>query len=155
MRGHDDIESNFIQLFKLHEIDNPELSAWRLNRKADKYLSPLVQNEMLHVMSLSIMRSIATDLHSSDAFTVMADECTDVSNLEQLTICFCWVDTNLKVHEVFVGLYQIGNILAIEGLSSSDEPPVEPVQGAVLRWCFEYVWPQEWCSYKIILRCLL
>ena len=110
--GHDDIESNFMQLFKLCEIDNLELSTWRINRKVDKYLSPQVQNEMLQVMSLSILRSIAKNLHPSDVFTVMADEYTDVSNHEQLTICFRWVDTNLEVHEEFVGLYQIGNIFA-------------------------------------------
>ena len=53
-RGHDDSESNFMQLFKLRELDNPVLSAW-LKRSSDKYLSPEIQNEMLEVMSLSIL----------------------------------------------------------------------------------------------------
>ena len=109
LRGHDDSESNFMQLFKLRELDNPELSAW-LKKRADKYLSPEIQNEMLQVMSLSILRSIAKSLHSADAFSIMADECTNISNHEQLAICFRWVDTELEVHEEFVGLYQIENI---------------------------------------------
>ena len=111
-RGHDDAESNFMQLFKLQEMDNPELSAWM--KRTDKYLSPEIQNEMLQLMSLSILRSIAKNLQSSHAFTIMADECTDISNHEQLVICFRWVDSDhdLKVHEEFVGLYQIADISA-------------------------------------------
>ena len=100
-RGHDDGESNFMQLFKLREVDNPELSGW-LRRGTDKYLSPDIQNEMLGIMSLSILRSIAQKLQSADAFTIMADEGTDISNHEQLVICFCWVDTDIEVHEEFV-----------------------------------------------------
>ena len=42
-RGHDDSESNFMQLFKLRELDNPVLSAWQ-KRSGDKYLSPEIQN---------------------------------------------------------------------------------------------------------------
>ena len=89
LQGHDayDSESNFIQLFKLR--DNPEIGRW-LKRKGDKYLSPDVQNEMLQLMSLSILRSIATNLH--DACYLMADESADSSNQEQLVICFLWVD---------------------------------------------------------------
>ena len=33
----------------------------------------------------------------------MADECADISNEEQLVICFRWVDENLEVHEDFLG----------------------------------------------------
>ena len=37
----------------------------------------------------------------------MADECADITNEEQLVICFCWVDENLEVHEDFVGLHPL------------------------------------------------
>ena len=62
---------------------------------------------MLQLMSLSILRSIATNLHDAYCFTVMADESADSSNQEQLVICFRWVDQQLEVHEDFVGLYEI------------------------------------------------
>ena len=64
------------------------------------------------MMSLSILCSIAQKLHSADAFTIMADECTDISNHEQLVICFRLVDIDIEVHEEFVGLYQIADISA-------------------------------------------
>ena len=37
----------------------------------------------------------------------MADECVDVSNCKQLTICLHWVDDSLEVHEDFLCLYNI------------------------------------------------
>ena len=42
----------------------------------------------------------------------MADECTDVSNKEQFTICLRWVDENLVDHEDVLGLYNVGTIEA-------------------------------------------
>ena len=109
--GHEDTESNFVQLFKLRELDNPVLSSW-LRKRGDKYLSPQIQNEIVEVMSLSILQSIAENLRTSSVFSVMADECVDMSNQEQLTMCFRWVDSDLEVHEDFVGVYQIPYITA-------------------------------------------
>ena len=37
----------------------------------------------------------------------MADEASDSSNKEQLVICIRWVDTELEVHEDFIGLYEV------------------------------------------------
>lgn len=42
----------------------------------------------------------------------MVDECVDSSNKEQLVLCFRYVDSELDVHEDFVGFYQIPNIAA-------------------------------------------
>ena len=43
-------------------------------------------------------------------FTVMADECTDVSNKEQFTIILRWIDSDLNDHEDFIGLYNVDSI---------------------------------------------
>ena len=45
-----------------------------------------MQNECLEVMALYIVQKICSDLALNDFYTVMADECTDVSNKEQFTI---------------------------------------------------------------------
>ena len=37
----------------------------------------------------------------------MVDKCADITNEEQLVICFRWVDENLEVHEDFVGLHPL------------------------------------------------
>ena len=78
-----------------------------LQKKGDKYLSPDIQNELIQLMSLSILRSIASSVQGAYFFTLMADECVDVSNKEQLVICLRWVDCYLDVHEDFLGLYHI------------------------------------------------
>ena len=45
-------------------------------------------------------------------YSVMADECTDIANKEQFTICIGWIDSNLQDHEDFIGLYEVDNISA-------------------------------------------
>ena len=93
-----------MQLFKLQEGDNPGLNAW-LKRGTDTYLTLGIQNEMLEMMLLSMLHSIVQKLHSADAFTIMPDECTNISNNGQLVIRFHLVDIDNEVHEEFVGLY--------------------------------------------------
>ena len=58
-------------------------------------------------MVLEILRNIAADLQNASFFTIMADECTDSANKEELMLCFRWVNDHLEVHEEFIGLYQI------------------------------------------------
>ena len=59
-------------------VDSPVLCSW-LRKSGDKYLSPQIQNEILKVMSLSILQSIAKNLRTSSVFSVMADECVDTT----------------------------------------------------------------------------
>ena len=109
IRGDGDEEnSNFIQLFKLRGEDDPKFAKW-LEKKTDKYVSADIQNELLNVMGLQVLRDIATSLHSAEFYSIMVDETTDVSNKEQAVLCFRWVSDDLIAHEDFVGLYGIEN----------------------------------------------
>ena len=109
IRGDGDEEnSNFIQLFKLRGEDDPKFAKW-LEKKTDKYVSADIQNELLKVMGLQVLRDIATSLHSAKFYSIMVDETTDVSNKEQAVLCFRWVSDDLIAHEDFVGLYGIEN----------------------------------------------
>ena len=45
----------------------------------------------------------------------MLDECTDVSNKEQFTICLRWVEENFVNHKDVVGLYNVG-IVEVDSL---------------------------------------
>ena len=51
-------------------------------------------------------------MRESGWYTLIADECTDISNKEQFTICIRWVGEDLQVHEDFVGLYEMAEINA-------------------------------------------
>ena len=50
-----EINSNFYQLLKLRSEENPEISEW-LSRRTEKYTSPMIQNEMLEVLALRVLR---------------------------------------------------------------------------------------------------
>ncbi len=83
IRGHPDEESNFYQLLKLRARDNTKLHSW-LQRKTNKYTSHDIQNEILKVMSLHILRDVVLLIRSAPFFSIMVDETTDVSNKEQV-----------------------------------------------------------------------
>ena len=53
--GRGEVESNFVQLLKLFSEGNPRLSAW-LEKKSNKYTGIDVQNKMLQIMALRILR---------------------------------------------------------------------------------------------------
>ena len=107
----DEVDSNFMQLLKLRGRDDPRIEAW-IQRKTDKYVSHDMQNELLKVMALSILRRIAGCISTSKFYCIMCDECTDTSNREQLVICIRWIDQQLQPQEDFIGLYKIDDISA-------------------------------------------
>ena len=114
IRGHgDESDSNFIQLLKLLSVDDKRMGAW-LNKKTDKYTAPDMQNEMLKVMALHVLRQVACLIQTAPFMSIMIDETTDVSNKEQVVICFRWVDKKLEAHEEYVGLYQVESTQASE-----------------------------------------
>ena len=63
-----------------------------------------MQNEMMQVMALKILRQIAGNIRDADFFTMMCDEATDVTNTSQLVVCIRWVDQNLNANDELIGL---------------------------------------------------
>ena len=114
LRGDgDDTNSNFMQLISLHSEDDSHLTEW-IKQKTDKYTSPEMQNEMVKVMALRVLREISASLQSSPFYTVMVDETADVGNVEQVVVCLRWVSEKFEVHEEFLGLYQVESIEAVK-----------------------------------------
>ena len=62
------------------------------------------QNEVLQIMAPKVLRSIASDITESGYCSTMADESTDVSNIEQLVICMLWMDKEITVCEEYIDL---------------------------------------------------
>ena len=60
LRG--EIDSNFIQLLRLRAEDSPGILKW-IDRPQNKFTSPDVQNEMLSIMALHILRDITADIY--------------------------------------------------------------------------------------------
>lgn len=69
-----------------------------------------ISNELIDLMAKQLLSKKLNSIRSSNIFAVMADEYTDISNKELLSMCFRWIDEALKVHEDFVGYYELPHI---------------------------------------------
>ena len=107
----DDDNSNFLQLLKLRGDDDDRIALW-MERKMNKFISPQAQNELIQIMTLRVLRDIVSNIQFAPFVTIMIDESTDISNREQVVVVLRWVAENLVVHEDFIGLYVVDNILA-------------------------------------------
>lgn len=105
-----EIDSNFIQLLRTRAEDNPGILKW-MDKAQNKFTSPDIQNEMLGIMALHILRDVSSEI-SGKWYTIMVDETTDLSNTEQLICCLRYVDSDLEVHEEVIGLYSLDSTSA-------------------------------------------
>lgn len=104
IRGHSEKEGNFSRLLELRSDDCTELKTW-LARSSYKWTSPLIQNELIECLALTVLRNLMNTLKTDKYYSVMVDETTDISVAEQVSFCFRHVDSDLQVHEQFVGFY--------------------------------------------------
>ena len=104
LRGHTDDNSNLTQLVNLRADDCHEFRQWLHNKY--KWLSHDVQNELLEILALSVLRKVLVSVRSHKYYAIMADETTDISISQQMSICFRSVDDQLTIHENFVGFYE-------------------------------------------------
>ena len=58
-------------------------------------------------MDLSVLRSLLVDIRRSEWFSVIADEATDLSQKEQLTLCIRSVVNDMEIHEDPVELIHV------------------------------------------------
>ena len=99
LRGDgDESDSNFTQLLKLRGEDDPRVFDW-IKKKTDKCTSGEMQNDIIQVMALEILRKVAASIRDAPFYTIMADETRDMSNREQVVLCIRWVTENFEVRE--------------------------------------------------------
>ncbi len=104
IRGDAHGEGNFHELLKLRTNDIPALKSWLFRPKP--LTSSDIQNEILKILALKILRNICAEIRESQYFSLMVDETTDASTKEQVTICLRSVDNHLNPCEYFMGLYE-------------------------------------------------
>ena len=56
------------------------------------------------------MEVILSKARSAEWFSIMADECTDVANLEQMAVRIRFVDANNIVNEEFIGFIPLDKV---------------------------------------------
>ena len=102
-------DSNFHQLLLLRANDD-ETILNIMRQKTCKYTDHHIQNEILQIMALQHLRTIADEIRKSGYFVLESDEVTDASNKEQVIVCLRWVDSYLEPHEDFIGLHVVDDI---------------------------------------------
>ncbi len=99
LRGHGNEEGNFHYLLLLKAEDDPALGHWL--KWNHSYTSPVVQNEMLSLMSNTIIRNIAEEILALPVvqYSVIIDGTQDKSGTEQESICLRYIDSDLEPRE--------------------------------------------------------
>ena len=74
------------------------------SKKTKIYLVP-IQNEIFTMYGHSILRIIAEEVKKSGPFSIMCDGTQDITLEYQEYIVIRYIDENLKVQEICIGLY--------------------------------------------------
>ena len=108
IRGHEEVEGNFIQLLLLSSEECPQLRQWI---ESKRYLCSDIVNEIIGIMAYHILREIFIDIEirQSLKYSLIADEATDVSNKEPLFVTIRWADDTLNIHEDLVDIIYVPN----------------------------------------------
>ena len=115
-------QGNFIELVHFWAETDHVLSSRLQNSPANaRYMSKTIQNDLIEVIGKCIRKDIIEEVKRSKYYTVIADEVTDASNKEQLSIVLHYVQVDV-VKKVFVGLIYVERITG------------ESLANAILKW---------------------
>lgn len=70
----------------------------------------MIQNEIIQSCNTILLRKLVNVINKSKCFSVLADETTDISTKEQLSICVRYIDENNKLHENFLQFFEIDSL---------------------------------------------
>lgn len=87
IRGHEDFDSNFMQLVMLRAGDNEALAGWMKRKDKFKFLSHDIQNEIIKMLAFEVLRQVIVDVKEAKLFSVIVDETSDITQREQMSIC--------------------------------------------------------------------
>ena len=112
LRGDgEEVDSNLHHLLLLRGEDYSAMSRF-LERQQLKNTSAEIQNELLSIMALQILRTIAANIQTAVYYAVMVDETTDQTHKEQVVLVLRWVNEARKVNVEFFGLYSTSSTTA-------------------------------------------
>ena len=89
------------QVFK-----NDFLSAGRNSQ----YISPRMQKEVISICNYLILKRLVDSINRSRLFSVLADETTNISCQEQLTLCAWYVSDDFAIEESFLQFVPITDL---------------------------------------------
>ncbi|XP_057989366.1 uncharacterized protein LOC110636935 [Hevea brasiliensis] len=117
-QGNDESENslnqgNFLELLKVLASCNEEINNVVLKNAPDnlKLSSPDIQKGIINAAATEITKAIIIDL-GDDLFSILVDECRDVSVKEQMGVVIRYVNGSGCVIERFIGLVHVHNTSA-------------------------------------------
>ncbi|CAC5420415.1 unnamed protein product [Mytilus coruscus] len=92
IRGHSPERSNFMAILNSKAQGDLILTEHLANvNSRAKYTSPDIQNEIINIIGNQIRTDIVDKCNSSKFFALIADESTDVSTREQVSVCLRYI----------------------------------------------------------------
>ncbi|XP_065651011.1 52 kDa repressor of the inhibitor of the protein kinase-like [Hydra vulgaris] len=109
---------NFIKLlhFRIKAGDKILEDHLKYHQKNASYISNTSQNELINCCGEVVTDKIIEEIKKSQYFSNIADEASDSSNKEQLSLVIRFVDSNLDIKEEFVKFIHCLNGVTGEGL---------------------------------------
>lgn len=120
LRGHKEKiheinPGNFLREIKLLADFDPILRELIHNDKQKvKYLSPLVQNEIIQILSAAVRKQICNEVQKVKYYSIIMDSTTDISKIEQVSIIlrYCLFDDiekKVMIKESFLGFFELSD----------------------------------------------
>lgn len=128
-RGHREVlgqpnSGNFLAIIELLACYDPVLQELiRRPQGSIKYLSPAIQNELIHILSLRVQQDITADINEAPFFSIIMDTTQDLAKHDQLSQVYRYVTVvrnamdkavDIKVMESFLGFMETVDTSASE-----------------------------------------
>lgn len=107
---------NFLSIIHLLSKYDPILKAHLESDENKKYLSPKIQNELIHMLSTKVKNEILADIKECPFYSLIMDTTQDVSKIDQLSQVIRYVKikrnesnqaVDLEIKESFLGFKEI------------------------------------------------
>nr|XP_047141406.1 52 kDa repressor of the inhibitor of the protein kinase-like [Hydra vulgaris] len=82
------------------------------------YRSKTTQNELINICNDIIISKLKCEVKKAKFFSILADEASDVSNMEQMPLVLCFVNDNCEICELFFGFIPCDSGLSGEAIGS-------------------------------------
>ncbi|XP_028414610.1 zinc finger MYM-type protein 1-like [Dendronephthya gigantea] len=112
IRGHQDEESNIAQFNRDKAKSNPGLKMLI----SEKYFSHDILNEQERLIVLNARRTLVEEINSNNFFSIICDEASDISKLEQLSFSVRTCNNSYETTENFIGVLSCDQGLTSDAL---------------------------------------
>ncbi|KAL4108237.1 hypothetical protein QTP88_018472 [Uroleucon formosanum] len=96
--------------FRVESGDTTLMNHFETSSKNCTMISPRIQNEIIVAVGDVIVGKIVERIKKFKFFSILVDETTDISTVEQMTVCIRYIDTsNWIIREDFVGFVEMNS----------------------------------------------